>query len=386
LTTEFNSEVSSLSIVIPCLNEAETLATVIKKCFLSTSKMDMPSEIIVADNGSSDGSKPIALALGCKVIDVSQKGYGAALIGGISAASGKYVVMGDADDSYSMDELEGFIKKLEEGFDLVIGNRFVGGIEQDAMPWLHKWIGNPILSYLGRKFFKIKIGDFHCGLRAFNRTSILSLGLNSQGMEFASEMVVKAALNNLKITEIPTRLSKDGRSGKPHLRTWRDGWRHLIFLLAASPRWLFLYPGLFLMLTGIIGALITTRGEVIFLGLGFSQNTFLISLALLMAGAQTLLLSILARIFSSHHGFLPRSRNIALVERLFTLERGIALGLLFVGISFFCLFYLIHDWTGDNFESLSTGLSLRIAGLIILSLTLGIQIVYASFFASLIQV
>jgi len=348
--------------------------------------MDMPSEIIVADNGSSDGSKSIALALGCKVIDVSQKGYGAALIGGISAASGKYVVMGDADDSYSMDELEGFIKKLEEGFDLVIGNRFVGGIEQDAMPWLHKWIGNPILSYLGRKFFKIKIGDFHCGLRAFNRTSILSLGLNSQGMEFASEMVVKAALNNLKITEIPTRLSKDGRSGKPHLRTWRDGWRHLIFLLAASPRWLFLYPGLFLMLTGIIGALITTRGEVIFLGLGFSQNTFLISLALLMAGAQTLLLSILARIFSSHHGFLPRSRNIALVERLFTLERGIALGLLFVGISFFCLFYLIHDWTGENFESLSTGLSLRIAGLIILSLTLGIQIVYASFFASLIQV
>lgn len=375
-----------LSVVIPCLNEEETIAAVVEKSFLSISRLGISGEVIVADNGSTDNSKVIASYLGARVIDVPKKGYGAALMGGISAAKGTYIVMGDADDSYSLDDLGGFVDKLDQGFDLVMGNRFRGGIDDGAMPWLHKYLGNPVLSWIGRIFFKINIGDFHCGLRAFSRDSIGKLNLRSEGMEFASEMVVKAALNNMRITEIPTRLRKDGRSRKPHLRTWRDGWRHLIFLLAASPRWLFLYPAILLILFGTTGIALTAPGEATFVSLSIDLNAFFISLAFFMTGTQTLLLSILARVFSGKHGFLPESRNVSLFERYFTLEKGITLGLVFLALSVSGLYYLALDWTGSDFESLTPASALRITGFIVLALSLGIQLIFASFFASLVQV
>ncbi len=375
-----------LSIVIPCLNEEETLAQVLQKSFKSLSDCNVLGEVIVADNGSLDSSREIALQLGARVVDVTIKGYGAALMGGFKSARGKYIIMGDADDSYSLDDLSGFIEKLRAGFDLVMGNRFLGGIEEGAMPFLHKYLGNPVLSAIGRRLFRVRVGDFHCGLRAFNREKILGLGLRSEGMEFASEMVVKAALNNLRIVEIPTRLIKDGRSRRPHLRTWHDGWRHLIFLLAASPRWLFLYPSVFLLAIGAVGVCLTFRGGVSIAGIAISLNAFFVSIACLISGTQILLLSILARVFSTKHGFLPSSRNLNLFEKFFKLERGILFGVLLLVFSFCGFFYLLTDWTGTYFESLSPASSLRVTGTVILALSVGIQLVFASFFAALIQV
>jgi len=374
-----------LTIVIPCLNEAETLEKVIEKAKFSILKSGMFGEVIVADNGSTDGSQQIAATSGAKVLDVPVRGYGAALQAGIAAATGKYVIIGDADDSYAFDELGLFIEKLEMGYDLVMGDRFAGGIEKGAMPWLHKYIGNPILSYLGRTFFKVPINDFHCGLRGFKRESMQFLNLSSTGMEFASEMVVKAALNNLKITQVPTTLKLDGRLRGPHLRTWRDGWRHLIFLLAASPRWLFLYPGISLLAFGILGMILTSRGVFTFQGLHFDLNTYFISVGTFLVGTQTVLLSMLARIFSTNYGILPKSKSISWFDKKFTLERGILLGgiLIFTALIGFGILFI--NWTGSGFRNLNSGSSLRITGLFILTLSSGIQILFASFFASILQ-
>ena len=234
-----------LTILMPCLNEAETLPICINKAMKWLQQNDIDAEILIADNGSKDGSQSIAIRSGCRVINVSPKGYGAALIGGIKNAKGKYIIMGDCDDSYDFSNLTGFIEKLREGYDLVMGNRFKGGIEKEAMPLLHRYVGNPVLSFLGRSFFKSDIGDFHCGLRGFKKNILERLNLQATGMEFASEMVVKSVIFDLKITEVPTRLFKDGRNRRPHLRTWSDGWRHLRFLLMYSPTWLFKIPGYF---------------------------------------------------------------------------------------------------------------------------------------------
>ena len=375
-----------LSILIPCLNEAETLETVILKARKSIQELGIEGEIVVADNGSTDGSQDIALRNGAKVIDVPVRGYGSALRHGIAASRGQYIIMGDADDSYALDDLVSFYEKLEQGFELVMGNRFKGGIETGAMPWLHKYLGNPVLSWIGRIFFKAPIGDFHCGLRGFSRESIVDLKLNSNGMEFASEMVVKSAINNLRITEVPTVLKPDGRSRKPHLRTWRDGWRHLIFLLAASPRWLFLYPGLFLAFLGFIGVVGTLRGPVSLAGVHFNLNTYLLSLGILLVGIQTTLMSILARVFSFHHGILPKSRNINRFEKWFTLERGIVIGFALIGTAIVGLCFLITKWTGSEIKDFSIYSSFKISGLFILFLTSGIQILFSSFFASMLQV
>jgi glycosyltransferase involved in cell wall biosynthesis len=375
-----------LSVVLPCLNEAETLQIVVEKSLKALKLNGLRGEIIVADNGSTDGSQAIAKKAGAVVIDVPVRGYGAALKAGINAAQGRYVVMGDADDSYALDALAPFISKLDDGFELVMGNRFAGGIEKGAMPWLHKYVGNPVLSFIGRLFFKIQIKDFHCGLRAFKRDSVLKLNLNCTGMEFASEMVVKAALHNLKIAEVPTTLKKDGRSRAPHLRTWRDGWRHLIFLLMASPRWLFLYPGLLLTLVGFVGMVSTARGAVHLGGFAFNMNTYFLSLGFLLVGIQTILLAILARIFSARHGILPKSKNMSYFEKYFTLERGIIIGLGLVFSALIGLGFLLFDWTGSAFRGLSIYSTFRISGLFVLGLTSGIQILFASFFASMIQV
>jgi len=232
-----------VSVVMPCLNEALTLRVCIEKATRNLSAQGIAHEIVIADNGSTDGSQQIARDAGARVIDIPIKGYGAAIMGGIHAARGRFVIMGDSDDSYDMANLHPFVEALRKGPQLVMGNRFAGGIEKGAMPFLHKYLGNPVLSFLGRLMFKSPLRDFHCGLRGFERQAILDLNLRTTGMEFASEMIVKSTLNGLRITEIPTTLSPDGRDRRPHLRTWRDGWRHLRFLLLYSPRWLFLIPG-----------------------------------------------------------------------------------------------------------------------------------------------
>ena len=239
-----------LSVVMPCLNEAETVAVCIKKAQHFFIKNNIDGEVIIADNGSNDGSQKIANQLGAKVVAIPKKGYGNALKGGFESAQGKFIIMGDADDSYDFSDLSLFISKLNEGYDLVIGNRFKGGIKKGAMPFLHRYLGNPVLSFLGKLFFKAHINDFHCGLRGFTNDAYKKLKLTTTGMEFASEMIVKAHLLNLKIGEVPTILYKDGRSRKPHLKTWSDGWRHLRFLLLYSPKWLFLLPGILMMILG----------------------------------------------------------------------------------------------------------------------------------------
>ena len=241
-----------LTILMPCLNEAETIARCVDKARSFLARTGTEGEVLVADNGSNDGSIQIAEAHGARVAHVAMRGYGAALIHGINAAHGKYVIMADSDDSYDLQHLDAFISQLRQGNDLVMGNRFKGGIAQGAMPFLHKYLGNPVLSRIGRLFFSIPVHDFHCGLRGFNRQRILDLELATTGMEFASEMVVRSALAKYKITEVPTTLQKDGRSRPPHLRTWSDGWRHLRFLLLLCPRWLFLYPGIAILLMGTL--------------------------------------------------------------------------------------------------------------------------------------
>jgi glycosyltransferase involved in cell wall biosynthesis len=376
----------TLVVLLPCLNESETLAICIKKAQSSIQKSGLSGVVLVSDNGSTDGSQEIAKSLGAKLILVQEKGYGSALSAGIAAANSDFVIMGDSDDSYALDDLDLFIQGLLNGDDLVIGNRFRGGIAPGAMPWLHKYLGNPVLSGLGRLFFQIPIKDFHCGLRGFRTDRIRDLNLTSTGMEFASEMVVKAQLNGLKISEVPTKLKKDGRSRPPHLRSWRDGWRHLIFLLAASPRWLFLYPGLFILSLGILGTFSTADGNVNFGKVILGSNTYFLSLGLILVGMQTILLGILARIFSSKHGFLPKSKNSSFVDKVFTLERGITLGLFLIAFSLIGLGILFVQLTFNGTEGFDSEESLRISGLLVTILLSGIQLVFYSFFASLLQV
>jgi glycosyltransferase involved in cell wall biosynthesis len=375
----------NLTIILPCLNEIETLEICIQKSLQSISSLGLSGEVLVADNGSEDGSQELALSLGARVINVPIKGYGSALIAGIHAAESDYIIMGDADDSYALDDLQLFIVKLNEGFDLVMGNRFQGGIAPGAMPWLHKYLGNPFLSWLSRLFFRVPIGDFHCGLRGFRTNAIRELNLKSTGMEFASEMVVKASLHKLTITEVPTTLKPDGRSRAPHLRTWRDGWRHLIFLLAASPRFLFLYPGLFLLGLGVTGFVLTLSGPIYLLNYFFDSNSYLFSIGLILVGIQTILIGILNRIFSSNFGMLPKTKAISKFESWFTLERGIIIGIFLVLASIVGFAVLLFDWTGAGFNNFSPTESLRISGSIVLALVTGIQILFASFFASVLQ-
>ena len=242
-----------LTVLMPCLNEVETLAACIGKALAYLRTQRVAGEVLLADNGSDDGSQAIARELGARVVDVPTKGYGAALLGGIAQARGRFVIMGDADDSYDFSQLDGFLARLRDGADLVIGNRFAGGIAPGAMPPLHRYLGNPVLSLIGRLFFGVGVGDFHCGLRGFRTDRVRALDLRTTGMEFASEMVVRSAVAGLRIDEVPCRLAPDGRSRKPHLKTWRDGWRHLKFLLIFSPRWLFLLPGGALTILGALG-------------------------------------------------------------------------------------------------------------------------------------
>lgn len=340
LTTPFSPDLPEapeappieLSIVMPCLNEAETLAVCVKKAKAFLADHGVAGEVIVADNGSTDGSQQIANALGARIVHVDQRGYGAALIGGIRAARGTYVAMGDADDSYDFGGLMPFVETLRNGADLVMGNRFKGGIAPGAMPPLHKYLGNPVLSFLGRTFFSTPIGDFHCGLRAFRRDRMLALGLTSPGMEFASEMVVKAALDRLDIREVPTTLQPDGRSRPPHLRTWRDGWRHLRFLLTYAPKWLLLYPGMLLAGLGLVGVLGLIPGDAHLGGVELGVHTMIFAAMAVIMGAQLIGLSVLARHYGAIAGLWPESGMVRRIRNWFTVERAcIAGGLMLTG-------------------------------------------------------
>ncbi len=299
-----------LTILMPCLNEAETLGTCIDKAQTFLREKGIEGEVLVSDNGSTDNSVQIAREKGARVVCCKRKGYGAALINGCQEAKGRYVIMGDADDSYDFLNLMPFLEKLRDGYDLVMGNRFTGGIEKAAMPWSHRYIGNPVLSKIGRIFFNSNIGDFHCGLRGYNREAMLALGLQTPGMEYASEMVIKAEINKLKITEVPTTLKKDGRSRPPHLRSVRDGWRHLRLLLMYSPKWLFLYPSIVIAGLGITGSVLLILGRFGVLNSSkFSINTLLYLMTFIVLGYYGIASFLIVKIYAYNHNFLPSSER-----------------------------------------------------------------------------
>jgi len=375
-----NFETLELSIVMPCLNEAETLGTCITKAQNFLWKEQIAGEVLIADNGSNDGSVAIAQQFGARVVHVDERGYGSALSQGIAAARGKYVIMGDADDSYNFSDLSLFVEQLRNGYDLVMGNRFRGGIQPGAMPLLHRYLGNPVLTWIGRLFFGSPCRDFHCGLRGFRRDSIEQLDLRTTGMEFASEMVVKASLRKLRITEVPTTLSPDGRSRPPHLRTWRDGWRHLRFLLLYSPRWLFLYPGLLLMLAGLLvgGWLLPgTRGV-------FDVHTLLYAAAAIIVGFQSVWFAVFTKIFAINQGLLPEDRRLLRFFRVINLEKGLIFGAGLLVIGFLGSLYAFLIWGQRGFGALEASSMMRLAIPSVTAIIVGSQIVLSSFFLSVL--
>lgn len=376
-----------ITILMPCLNEAETLATCISKAKLWLQSNKVDGEVLIADNGSTDGSIKIAENLGARVINVAEKGYGAALMNGILNAKGSYVIMGDSDDSYDFSNLSLFVEKLREGYDLVMGNRFKGGIAKEAMPFLHKYLGNPVLSYLGRLFFKCPIGDFHCGLRGFKQNIVSVLGLQTTGMEFASEMVVKATIFNLKITEVPTTLSKDGRSRPPHLRTWRDGWRHLRFLLMYSPKWLFKIPGITLMVLGLLLVLLTIKGPLeIVNGILLDTNTLIFGGTFIILGFSCVSLGIFTRTYAVEEGFLPRTRRDRQFDEKFNLELGIVIGLIILLLGIAGFIYSFFIWENTGFGQLQYPKILRIVIPSVVCLVLGCQTIFSSFFIGILKI
>jgi len=373
-----------LSVLMPCLNESLTIGTCIEKSFATMERLGIHGEVIVADNGSTDGSQSIATELGARVVQIETRGYGSALRGGIAAARGRFVIMGDSDDSYDFTALGAFLSKLKEGYDLVMGNRFQGGILPGAMPFLHRFLGNPGLSWLGRLFFKCPIGDFQCGLRGFRKDAIDKLNLQTLGMEFSSEMVVKATLFNLRIAEIPTVLSPDGRDRSPHLRTWRDGWRYLRFLLLFSPRWLFLYPGMALLLLGAAVSAVLLPGPLTIGSVVFDYHTLLFGAMAILIGFQSINFAVFSKIFATSEGLLPQDLRLNRLCRYITLEVGLLIGglLILAGASMW-LFGLSY-WRSHAFGSLDPDKTLRIVVPGFVSLTLGIQIVLSSFFLSVL--
>ncbi|HEU0182985.1 MAG TPA: glycosyltransferase family 2 protein [Agromyces mariniharenae] len=382
-----STEAIELSIVMPCLNEAETLATCIDKAQGYLARSGVVGEVVVADNGSTDGSQDIARAHGARVVDVPAKGYGSALLGGIEAARGEYVIMGDADDSYDFSRLDPFVERLRAGDELVMGNRFKGGIAEGAMPPLHKYLGNPVLSWIGRVLFRSPIGDFHCGLRGFNRRSILNLHLQTTGMEFASEVVVKSTLGGLRVSEVPTTLDKDGRSRPPHLRSWRDGWRHLRFLLIFSPRWLFLIPGAVAFFIGLLGTLFISFGPIILGDIGFDVSSQVYLAALTVVGYQSVLFAILTKIYAQHEGFrIPRSRNFDRLERRISLESSALVGLAIFVIGLAIAIWQFSTWAASGFGALDPSSTLRTAVLAALLMMLGAQTIMAGMFLGVLNV
>ncbi|MGO9590786.1 MAG: glycosyltransferase family 2 protein [Candidatus Acidiferrales bacterium] len=369
---------------MPCLNEGLTLGTCIRKAQATIERLGIRGEVIVADNGSTDGSQALAEKLGARVVPIESRGYGNALRGGIAAARGRYVIMGDSDESYDFTQLGDFVARLNEGYDLVMGNRFHGEIRPGAMPFLHRFLGNPVLSGLGRLFFGCPVGDFQCGLRGFRKDSIDRLELQTTGMEFSTEMVVKATLFNLRIIEIPTTLSPDGRDRPPHLRTWRDGWRYLRFLLLYSPRWLFLYPGIALLLLGAAISLWLLPGPRTIGRVTFDYHTLLFGAMAILIGFQSLNFAVFTKTFAVTEHLVPEDPRLSKAFRYITLETGLVVGMLLILVGAATWVFGLSYWRNHHFGALDPEKTLRIVIPGFVSLTLGIEIVLSSFFISVL--
>jgi len=376
-----------LTILMPCLNEAETLAVCIEKAQLGLQRAGVSGEVLIADNGSTDGSQAIAEKAGARVVSVKEKGYGSALRGGVAAAQGKWIIMGDADDSYDFSKLEGFVQKFREGYDLVMGCRLPSGggsIAPGAMPWKNRWIGNPSLSFIGRLFFKCPARDFHCGLRGFTKAAYDKMDLQTSGMEFASEMVMKATLKSLKITEVPITLHPDGRSRPPHLKPWRDGWRHLRFMLLYSPRWLFLAPGLFLMLVGGGLAAVLSFGNIHAGNIQFDVGTLAVTCMAVIVGLQLVAFAFFTKVFAIAEGLLPQDPQFSKVFKIFTLEKGILAGLAVLIFGGALLVFALHRWGSAHYGILDASENLRRLLPAVTLIVTGIQMVFSSFFLSML--
>jgi glycosyltransferase involved in cell wall biosynthesis len=374
-----------LSIVMPCLNEAETLARCIESARLGIQRSGVPGEIIIADNGSTDDSPAIARKSGVRVVPVKDKGYGSALRGGIRAALGKWILMGDADESYDFSEADRFVKKFQEGHELVMGCRLpVGGgtILPGAMPWKNRWLGNPVLSFIGRIFFKCPAHDFHCGLRGFTRAAFEKMDLQTTGMEFASEMVIKSTFKRLKITEVPVTLRPDGRSRPPHLKPWRDGWRHLRFMLLFSPRWLFLAPGIFLSAVGVIVAAVLSLNDIKIGGVAFDVGTLAVACMTAIIGFQLVAFAFFMKVFAIAEGLLPNDPNFSRAFKFFTLEKGIMFGLLVLLAGGGLLARATWIWRLADYGDLQPAENLRRLIPAVTLIVLGVQTIFSSFFMS----
>lgn len=367
-----------LTILMPCLNEAETLSKCIGKAKAWISSSGISAEVLIADNGSTDGSQAIAESLGARVIHVAQRGYGSALFHGALAAEGDWIIMGDSDDSYDFGKLDAFVEKLSQGYDLVMGNRFLGGIEPGAMPWKNRYIGNPVLSWIGRLLFRCPAKDFHCGLRGFRKDSFLKMDLRTTGMEYASEMVIKANLLKMRIAEVPTTLSKDGRSRPPHLRPFRDGWRHLRFMFLFSPRWLFIIPGAALLLVSMVSYALLLAGPVKFWGVTFDIHTLFYAEAGVILGYLALVLGILIRLFGMREGLLQEHRLLEKLRASPVLEVGGIAGMIMIGLGLFWGVDALVSWKEVQFGPLIIGELLRSVSLsTILILTGGITLMFS---------
>jgi glycosyltransferase involved in cell wall biosynthesis len=376
-----------LTILMPCLNEAETIARCIEKAKVGIQRAGVPGEILIADNGSTDGSQAIAEKLGARVVQVQAKGYGNALRGGIEAARGEWILMGDADDSYDFAEADRFVKKFQNGDELVMGCRLpVGGgtIMPGAMPWKNRWIGNPVLTTIGRVFFKCPAHDFHSGLRGFTRTAYHKMELQTTGMEFASEMAIKGTLKGLKISEVPITLHKDGRSRPPHLKPWRDGWRHLRFMLLYSPRWLFLMPGLLLFALGVLGMLALAATRMRLGGVAFDVGTLLMTGMAAIIGFQLVTFAFFTKVFAIAEGLLPQDPKLAGIFKVFTLEKGLVAGILISISGLGLLLHAVWVWRQAGYGDLSYADNLRRLIPAATLLILGIQTIFSSFFMSVL--
>jgi glycosyltransferase involved in cell wall biosynthesis len=372
-----------LTVLMPCLNEAETIEVCVVKALRYLERAGVDGEVLVADNGSNDGSQALAQAAGARVVAVPERGYGAALMGGIRAARGRFVIMGDGDDSYDFENLDGMVEHLRDGADLVMGNRFKGGIAPGAMPFLHRYLGNPVLSFLGRLFFSVPVGDFHCGLRGFSREAILGLGLSSSGMEFASEMVVKASFRGLRIEETPTTLRPDGRSRPPHLKTWRDGWRHLRFLLLHSPRFLFIYPGLALIALGLGGSALLARGAVrVSPHLELDIHSLVVACFSVLIGVQLVVFGALARRYQMLEGVLPPAPRFQTFLLGLNLEPILQAALLIFLAGAAGAGWAVIYWAGSGFGPIHYDVLLRVLVLSLTAIAVAIQLAAAGFLAS----
>ncbi len=373
-----------LTVVLPCLNERETVGVCVQKAVAALQKAGIHGEVIVADNGSTDGSVELAETEGARVVHVDQRGYGNALRGGIQEARGTYVLMADSDDSYDFTHIPRFIEQLRNGSDLVMGNRFLGGIRDGAMPPLHRYLGNPVLTAIGRLFFRSPSRDFHCGIRAFRKESYERMDIRSTGMEFASEMVVKASLLRMKVSEVPTTLSPDGRSHPPHLRTWHDGWRHLRFLLMYSPRWLFLYPGIASIVVGLATCIWLMPGPRRVGGIVFDFHTLAYGFGAILVGFQLLAFAVFTKVFAITEGLLPEDPRLNRMFEYIKLETGLLAGALCVGLGIVGSLLAVSTWARSSFGPITSDNLLRLVMLSVFALILGPQIIFSSFFLSIL--